>query len=84
MQLRTNTKALTQYYAHLDTNLVRRKKYGAERLPGLCGVQAGLGGACEHAEAAAFLEIEAKEESETKRRKLPAARQREKFWLASL
>lgn len=31
VQLRTNTKALTQYYADLDTNLVRRKKYGAER-----------------------------------------------------
>ena len=31
VQLRTNTKALTQYYANLDTHLVRRKKYGAER-----------------------------------------------------
>lgn len=31
VQLRTNTKALTQYYADLDTKLVRRKQYGAER-----------------------------------------------------
>jgi hypothetical protein len=31
VQLRTNTKALTQYYAKMDTKLVRRKQYGAER-----------------------------------------------------